>query len=77
METSFWSVSGRDHLDPAACINKPTVPPGGFLSTKITYAFKHNTYSQQVNAINRHYVSRIPLPEFTQESFPTVSFPVA
>jgi hypothetical protein len=40
METSFWSVSGRDHLDPAACINKPTVPPGGFLSTKITYAFK-------------------------------------
>ncbi|MBU4372627.1 MAG: hypothetical protein L6300_07930, partial [Syntrophaceae bacterium] len=51
METSFWSVSGRDHLDPAACINKPTVPPGGFLSTKITYAFKHNTDSPQVNPL--------------------------
>jgi hypothetical protein len=61
METSFWSVSGRDHLDPAACINKPTVPPGGFLSTKITYAFKHNTDYRQVNAIIGYNSPRIQI----------------
>jgi hypothetical protein len=31
METSFWFISGRDHLDPAACLNKHFAPPGGFL----------------------------------------------
>src|SRR3989339_1426136 len=35
----LWSASGRDRLAPAACINKPTVPHRGFLSTKAETTF--------------------------------------